>query len=331
MPVQAIEVIQQQPTFWEGVQNELLPLIFANWYFFVIPLLILVIGFLIYKILKKLEEGKKSIFEKDYERAVLMAKSQYDRKRKTRHTTVTLIIGCLLAGFVSLFLIAFMGLMGFLTTLIVFPGIIGLAYGFDLLVSPFMKSDKVYIRFKENDKTTSRFVGNYLGSFYGNDGFYYLFLKSSVFSGFLKKEKFIVKIPQNYKFFVKFDDEKNDKNETVKTENADSVEFSKKFVNEIINFNDDSININFCKSFEKEEFFYYPVFHNFENNVLDFGLKYFQSDLRNGILGELYSLSQNFSDVSENQVKLNPYGQLKNFMGEDFIQKPKPKKRYEEA
>lgn len=327
MVVQAVEVTPQQPDFFTEVIGGLATFIETYWYLILIPFMLVVILGMAFYIWKKGEEKQKTLFELDYEKAVDMAKQNANKKRLVHYSTISYAITGVIAGFLGITTIIVFGFMGFFMSWLLVPSVLLVGFLIDRFFKPFKRGDKIVIRFLEGDKWTERELGTYSGEFYGNDGYFYLYYSTGR-KKLLFKHKYIIKIPQNWRFFVEpvVQEEKNDKGEVIKRTNVYNVELSeeaKHFIKRVLEFNENHIKINFTKNAEKEECFYYPVFHDVKGNIIDYGLKYYESDKRNALIGALYNQTSDFSEAMKDGIKINPHGRFEQFVGSEYIDEMK--------
>jgi hypothetical protein len=325
--VQATEVTPAKPDFFAELIGGLITFITTYWYLILIPFLLVVILGLAYYIWKKSEERQKTLFEIDYDKAVEMAKQNANKKRLVHYSTISYAITGVVAGFLGITTIILFGFMGFFMTWLIVPSVCLIGFLIDRIFKPFRRGDKIFLRYLEGDKWAEKELGTYSGDFYGNDGYYYLYYatgrKRLVF-----KHKYIIKIPQTWKFLVEpfIEEEKNEKGEVIKREflyDNDMKKQAQHFIKRILEFNETSIKINFVKNAEKEECFYYPVIHDIDGNVIDYGLKYYESDKRNALIGALYNQTSDFSEAMKDGIKINPHGRFEQFVGSEYIDEMK--------
>lgn len=274
---------------------------------------------------KRDQDKEETLFEKDYKKAMKMSKMQANKKRKQKNTAIIMIISGLIAGFIGIVELVLFGFMGFFMTWLTIPSILLAGWVIDYFAHPLMKSDRVILRYKQGDKIVERFLGNYQGEFFANDGFWYVTVSKGRRKIFWRND-FILKVPQNSKVFEEYNKRHgNDKDKKI----------PENFLKEVLQFNEDSIIINHAKSVEMEEMFYYPVFQSSDGNIIDNGLLYYESDKRNALITALYQQTQDFSVAQSDAIKINASARYKQFVGDDYIAdesrkhvNPQDKERY---
>ena len=319
MAVQVIPTpVPAEPTFIEQVSSGLS--VFIDKYFVVILVFFgVIIGmvsmFVILYFIKKWKENRESIFEKDYRKAVGMCKNQADVKRVYRWSMITYAIGGCIAGFSGIVLVAGQGLMGFFMSWLVVPTVIGIAVAVELLFKPFKRGDKVYMRFYEDKRLNERLLGEYRGSFYANDGFFYLLLSRGR-RLLVLEHLFVIKVPKNPVHFKK--KEVRDKKTGEVSIVEEKVDLKISF-DDVVQFTDNHIYLNNVASIEKEEFFHYPTFLDKVGRIIDNRMLYFESDKSNALVGSMYNLTNEFSKAQSDAININPRVQYKRATDDEVI------------
>jgi hypothetical protein len=273
-----------------------------------------------YIIWKWNKERNDTIFERISRETEEMCLSQANPKRKQTNNLIMYgIVGitATISGIMSIIIFGFMGLFSaplFAFTVILFGGII------NRTLHPFMKSDNVYLRYRdENGIMQEKWIGNYLGEYYSSDSYLNLLIMKGR-RKLIFRNKLLVRIPQNTKAF--FDTVK--KLEDEPTKNGDiskkELEQSRSFIKDILQFNENSIIINYAKSLEKFQYFFFPVFVDDRGEIINNGLRYYQSVKDKAMLEVLYEQTDEYAKAQVRSIRINPNVQYKQATGDEVIE-----------
>jgi hypothetical protein len=134
------------------------------------------------------------------------------------------------------------------------------------------------------------------------------------------RNKLLVRIPQNTKAFfdtvTKLEDEPTKNGDISKKE----LEQSRSFIKDILQFNENSIIINYAKSLEKFQYFFFPVFVDNRGEIINNGLRYYQSVKDKAMLEVLYEQTDEYAKAQVRSIRINPNVQYKQATGDEVIE-----------
>jgi hypothetical protein len=329
MPVQApgtpVQPQQPTPTFIEQFSEGLLVFLKNYWVYIIVALMAGALIYAVYLLWKRGREDKETEFEKLYKKSEKMCGFQANPKRKQTNRLLTYGLIGLVATFIFIMNILFFGFMGLFSGMMFFFTVL-IAGGFvEWKVKPFMKSDRVYLRYKEEGKLKESFVGDYIGEYYGNDGYWYVMVKRGR-NKLIFPNKFIIKVPQRLDILfprVKVTDKASRKQRwETDAEYRTRLDNQKNVLKNVLQFNDDSVIINFAKSIERFQCFWYPVFVDDRGEIIDNGLSYFRTSRDGVILDSMYDHASEWAKAMLKAVTMNPVVPYKIRTGEDVIERP---------
>jgi hypothetical protein len=308
----------QNPPITEQLGTGLTMFLKNYWGYVLLFAVLLVAGYMAYIIWKWDKERKETVFEKISRDTEQMCNSQASPKRKESNKIIMFgLIGLITAitGIMSIIMFGFMGLFAspmFMFTIILFGGII------EKQLHPFMKSDAVYLRYRdETGILREKWIGNYLGEYYSSDGYFNLL----IYKGRRKlifRNKMVVRVPQNTNAF--FDSVEKLEEEPFNIDKVKKqVSVSSDFIRDILQFNDNTIIINYAKSLEKFQYFYYPVFVDDKGEIINNGLRYYESVKAKAILETLYEQTDEYAKAQIKAIRINPNVQYKQATGDEVI------------
>lgn len=318
MPVQASQVTPpvQQPTLMDALSNFL-----KNYWGFLLFIGILVVfAYFVYMWRKERQRKELTVYHRIRDRIEELCRLQADRKRITTNPLIFFGISGVIAvviWMVNIIIFQFTGL--FTGGLFAFTSmlVMGVAY---YLFTPFSKRDMVFLRFRQEGKVSEKYLGDYGGEYYDSTGYLNLLVykgrKNLVF-----RNKYVIRIPQSAGSFYDLEQlektSKDDKEYQDRLRNIYSEHSN--FINDLVQFNEKTIIINYAKSLDKFKFLYYPVFVDEFGLVINKGVKYYKSIKEQTALEQLYDLTDESSKAQIKAIQINPRVQYKQATGDEVI------------
>ncbi len=313
------------PGLFEQLAEGLLLFLTNYWLYLVVAGMLGVIGYMAYAMWKWRKEDKETEFEKRYRESEKMCSFQANPKRKQTNRMLTYGIVGLIATFLLIMSILISGFMGLFSGAMLFFTALLIGGFIERKLQPFTKSDRVYLRYKEDGKLRESYIGEYVGEYYGNDGYLFLLVKRGR-NKLIFANKFIIKVPQRLDILFprmkKTDDKTKAQVWETDEEYMKRLDKEKNVLKNVLQFNDDSIIINFSKSIEKFQCFWFPVFVDDKGEIIDNGLSYFRTSRDGVILDNMYEHTNLWSKSVMRSVTMNPIVPYKIRTSEDMIEKP---------
>lgn len=318
MPVQASQVTPpiQQPSLIDSLSNFL-----KNYWGFLLFIGILVVfAYFVYMWRKERQKKELTAYHHIRDKIEGLCRLQADRKRITSNPAMFLGVSGILAIIIWMANIILLQMTGFFTGgLFAFTSLLvmGAVY---YLFTPFSKRDMVFLRFRQEGRVIEKYVGDYAGEYYDSTGY----LNLLVYKGrrnLVFRNKYVIRIPQSAGSF--YDLEQLEKTSTSDKEYYDKLKKihaeHSDFINDLVQFNDRTIVINYAKSLDKFKFLYYPVFVDEFGLVINKGVRYYKSIKEQTALEQLYDLTDESSKAQIKAIQINPRVQYKQATGDEVI------------
>lgn len=284
--------------------------------------MVVVAIYLIYYIRKIKKESEMTAYHKIRDRLEELSLMQANRKRLINNPMLTMGATGFIAFIVWFLCIAFWNFTGlFLGAFVAFTIFI-IGGGIYYVYTPFVKRDSVYLRYREEGIIREKWVGDYAGEYYSSDGYLNLLVQKGRRS-VIFKNRLIIRIPQSVKSF--YDIERLEKQAetdktgvTTKQLNEIKNKYSN-FLKDLVQFNDNTIVINYAKSLDKFQFLYYPVFVDDKGQIIDKGVQYYKGLKDLTIQEALFELTDVASQASIKSILINPRVQYKQATGDEAM------------
>lgn len=320
MPVQAQQVIPPQQTQQAGLIDSLLSFVKNYWGFLLFIGILIVFVYFVYMWRRERQKKELTVYHRIRDKIEELCRIQADRKRIISNPTMFLGISGIISVIIWMVNIIIFKMTGFFTGgLFAFTSmlVMGVVYS---LFSPFTKRDMVFLRYRQEGRTVEKYVGDYAGEYYDSTGYLNLLVYKGRKNLFFRN-KYVIRIPQSVNSFYdleqlektsKSDKEYADKLKKIYSEHSD-------FINDLVQFNDRTIVINYAKSLDKFKFIYYPVFVDDFGLVINKGVNYYKGIKEQTALEQLYDLTDESSKAQIKAIQINPRVQYKQATGDEVI------------